>query len=130
MKVERVRVGQLQEFVVAVASLLGAGVVVDFGQYGVVPPCVFARLAVVGQQDQQVVVVHHVVAVQIGMALARYVGKRQHAEDGRGQANTELRHVFGRKEAPNLDVSRACLTNACGDFKTAISTTQGSGRCP
>ena len=79
MKVEGVRVGQFKEFMVAAGPLLGAGVVVDFGQDGVVPSGFFTRLAVVGKQNQEVVVVDHVVAVQVGMALAMHVRQRQQA---------------------------------------------------
>ena len=53
VKVKGVGVGQFKKLVVAVGALLGAGVVVDFGQDGVVPAGVLARLSIVGKQDSR-----------------------------------------------------------------------------
>ena len=75
VKVKGVGVGQFKKLVVAVGALLGARVLVDFGQDGVVAAGFFARRAVVCEQNEEVVVVNHVVAVQVGMALAMHIGQ-------------------------------------------------------
>ena len=63
-------VHQLNELVIAVGPLLGAWVVVDFRNDRIVPSGLSTRAAIVGEQNEQIVVVDDGIAVEVGLALS------------------------------------------------------------